>query len=50
MTVDRAAAIGSSINFPGSFSSGKKSEAGMVSIRENVVESIVDYVLNLLEK
>lgn len=50
IVVDRAVAVVSSMNFYSSSSGGASWEAGLVSIEETVVESIVDSILRLLEK
>ena len=50
IAVDRAVAIVSSMNFYSGSSSGASWEAGLVSVEETVVESIVDSILELLEK
>ena len=50
IAVDRAVAIVSSMNFYGGSSSGASWETGLVSVEETVVESIVDSILELLEK
>ena len=50
IAVDRAVAIVSSMNFYGGSSSGASWEAGLISVEETVVESIVDSILELLEK
>ena len=43
-------AIVSSMNFYGGSSSGASWEVGLISVEETVVESIVDSILELLEK
>lgn len=50
ITVDRAVAILSSMNFYSGSSGGASWEAGLVSIEKTVVESIADSILELLEK
>lgn len=50
IAVDRAVTIVSSMNFYSGSSSGASWEAGLVSVEETVVESIVDSILELLEK
>jgi hypothetical protein len=50
ITVDRAVAILSSMNFYSGSSGGASWEAGLVSIEKTVVESIADSILGLLEK
>jgi len=49
VVVDRAVAAVSSMNFYATSSGGKSWEAGLVSIEETVVESIVNSILNLTE-
>jgi len=48
--VDRAVTISSSMNFLSTSSSGVSWEAGLISVEEKVVESVVNSVLELLEK
>jgi len=50
ITVDRAVAVVSSMNFYSGSSGGAQWEAGIISVEEKVVESIVDSILRLLEK
>jgi len=50
IVVDRAIAIVSSMNFYSSSSGGESWEAGLISIDDAVVESVVDSILNLLER
>lgn len=50
ITVDRAVAILSSMNFYSGSSGGASWEAGLVSMEKTVVESIADSILGLLEK
>lgn len=50
IAVDRVVAIVSSMNFFPTSSSGGSWEAGLISVEEKVVESIVDSVLELIEK
>jgi len=50
IVVDRAVAIASSMNFYSGYSGGESWEAGLISIEDAVVESVVDSILNLLEK
>ena len=50
VVVDRAVAIISSMNFYSSSSGGASWEAGLISVEETVVESIVNTILELLEK
>jgi len=50
VVVDRAVAIISSMNFYSGSSGGASWEAGLISVDEKVVESIVDSILELLEK
>lgn len=50
IVVDRAVAIVSSMNFYSGSSAGSSWEAGLVSIEETVVESVVDSILALIEK
>jgi hypothetical protein len=50
VVVDRAVAIISSMNFYSSSSGGASWEAGLISVEETVVESIVNSILELLEK
>jgi len=50
VVVDRAVAIASSMNFFSTSSSGASWEAGIVSVEESVVESIVGSILELFEK
>jgi phosphatidylserine/phosphatidylglycerophosphate/cardiolipin synthase-like enzyme len=49
VVVDRAVAAVSSMNFYAASSGGKSWEAGLISIEETVVESIVNSILNLTE-
>ena len=49
VAIDRAVAIVSSMNFYSGSSAGLSWEAGLVTIEETVVESIVDSILGLLE-
>lgn len=49
VAIDRAVAIVSSMNFYSGSSAGSSWEAGLVTIEETVVESIVDSILALLE-
>lgn len=50
IAVDRAAAIISSMNFYSESSAGSSWEAGLVTIEETVVKSVVNSILTLLEK
>jgi phosphatidylserine/phosphatidylglycerophosphate/cardiolipin synthase-like enzyme len=50
IVVDRAVAISSSMNFFSTSSSGASWEAGLVTVEEKVVESVVNSILELLEK
>lgn len=50
ITVDRAVAVVSSMNFYSGSSAGSSWEAGLVTVEEKVVESVVDSVLALVEK
>jgi phosphatidylserine/phosphatidylglycerophosphate/cardiolipin synthase-like enzyme len=50
ITVDRFAAIVSSMNFKSHSSGGGSWEAGLISIDQLVVESIAQSILNLIEK
>lgn len=50
VVVDRAVAIISSMNFYSRSSGGASWEAGLISVEETVVESIVNSILELLEK
>ncbi|MDH5770293.1 MAG: phospholipase D family protein [Candidatus Bathyarchaeota archaeon] len=50
IVVDRVAAIISSMNFYSGSSGGASWEAGLISVEETVVESIVNSILELLEK
>ena len=50
IVVDRAVAIRSSMNFYSGSSGGASWEAGLVSVEETVVESIVNSILELLER
>ena len=50
IAVDRAVAIVSSMNFYSGSSAGSSWEAGLVSIEEIVVESVVDSILAFIEK
>ena len=50
VVVDRAVAIISSMNFYSASSGGASWEAGLISVEETVVESIVNSILELLEK
>ncbi len=49
VVVDRAVAAVSSMNFYAASSGGKSWEAGLISIEETVVESVVNSILNLTE-
>ena len=50
ITVDRAVAVASSMNFYSGSSAGASWEAGIISVEEKVVESVVDSILRFLEK
>lgn len=50
IVVDRAVAVISSMNFYSGSSAGSSWEAGLVTVEEKVVESVVDSVLALVEK
>ena len=50
VVVDRAVTIISSMNFYSGSSGGASWEAGLISVEETVVESIVNSILELLEK
>ena len=50
IVVDRAVAVTSSMNLFSTSSSGASWEAGLISVEEKVVESVVNSVLELLEK
>jgi len=50
VVVDRAVTIISSMNFYSGSSAGASWEAGLISVEETVVESIVNSILELLEK
>lgn len=50
VVVDRAVAIISSMNFQPYSSSGASWEAGLISVEETIVETIVNSILELLEK
>jgi len=50
VVVDRAVAIISSMNFYSGSSAGASWEAGLISVEETVVESMVNSILELLEK
>lgn len=50
IVVDRAVAVVSSMNFYSGSSGGESWEAGLITMEDTVVESIVDSILNLLER
>jgi len=50
VVIDRTVAIISSMNFYSSSSGGASWEAGLISVEETVVESMVNSILELLEK
>ena len=50
IVVDRTVAISSSMNFYAASSGGKSWEAGLVSIEDVVVESVINSILKLIEK
>jgi phosphatidylserine/phosphatidylglycerophosphate/cardiolipin synthase-like enzyme len=50
IVIDRALAILSSMNFYSSSSAGATWEAGVISVENTVVESVVDSILHLLER
>jgi phosphatidylserine/phosphatidylglycerophosphate/cardiolipin synthase-like enzyme len=50
IVVDRSAAVASSMNFYSGSSAGKSWEAGLISIEDTVVTSVVNAILELLKK